>query len=310
MAAPDAHGDGRVADHAETAGNRRDTGGGRDIADGLKLLGTRSDTDTSVFHEWSSALPTGTFDAYRSVVPAPEHLFFNGLTVNIMRGCMQALVAPDRELVSCSLREALASSGLRRTRPYNVKSRRLNSLGMSEWSAVHTVAPVCFRRALPRDVLHVRGRETPFQVMMSILEQYCALVRATYFCPRVVLDGGDACSRAPSVQSLQRQSSAFLAYVDASMRRRDCAPFFACLDKPNLHRLPEVFSFVLPLFLHIRHVRELFFESTHQPLKQAALSGNGHDDSRRAFSRILETESFSRVASDFGKFNVPCSISP
>jgi len=71
MAAPDAHGDGRVADHAETAGNRRDTGGGRDIADGLKLLGTRSDTDTSVFHEWSSALPTGTFDAYRSVVPAP-----------------------------------------------------------------------------------------------------------------------------------------------------------------------------------------------------------------------------------------------
>ena len=66
----------------------------------------------------------------------------------------------------------------------------------------------------------------------------------------------------------------------------------------------------IPLFLHIRHVRELFFESTHQPLKQAALSGNGHDDSRRAFSRILETESFSRVASDFGKFNVPCSISP
>jgi len=294
-----------VADDEEEVHENSALEDGCTVADGLRLLGMRSDTDTSVFHEWSAALPAGTFDAYRSVVPAPDHLFFNGVTVNIMRGCMQAVPGADRELVSCSLREALALSGLRRTRPYNVKSGHLNSLTKSEWSAVLTVAPVCFQRALPTAVLQVRDRETPLQVVLSILEKFCSLVRATYFYPRVVLDGADACHSAPNVDVLQRQASAFLAFVDTSMRRRDCVPFVSCLDKPNLHRLREVYSFVLPRFLHIRHVRELFFESAHQPLKQAALSGNGHDDARRAFSRMLETESFSRVATDPAKFNLP-----
>eukprot|EP00168_Porphyra_purpurea_P014666 TRINITY_DN4270_c0_g1_i1.p1 TRINITY_DN4270_c0_g1~~TRINITY_DN4270_c0_g1_i1.p1 ORF type:complete len:295 (+),score=3.93 TRINITY_DN4270_c0_g1_i1:1070-1954(+) len=89
-------------------------------------------------------------------------------------------------------------------------------------------------------------------------------------------------------------------HVSAGLRS-----FRVCLDKPNLCRSREVFFFVLPHFLYIRHVRELFFESAHQPLKQAALSGNGHDDARRAFSRILETQSFSRVASEPDKFKVP-----
>jgi len=66
-----------------------------------------------------------------------------------------------------------------------------------------------------------------------------------------------------------------------------------------------MFFFVVPHFLHVRHVRELFFESAYQPLKQAALSGNGHDDARRAMDRMLETECFSRIASAPEKFNVP-----
>jgi len=245
------------------------------------------------------------FDAFRSVVPAPDHLFFNGLTVGVLRGCFRALSPSDRALVSCSLREALALSGMRRTRPYNVKSGRLNSLGMSEWSAVLSVGRLCFRRALSREVVEVRRRETPFQVMLRILDMSTLLVCATYYTPRVDLDGGDACRGAPSAQSLQRDASAFMSFVDVSMRRRDCVPFLSSLDKPNLHRLREMFFFVVPHFLHVRHVRELFFESAHQPLKHAALSGNGHDDARRAMDRMLETECFSRIASAPEKFNVP-----
>jgi len=76
------------------------------VDDGLRLLEMRSDTGTSVFHEWSAALPADTFDTYRGVMPAPDHLVFNGVTVNIMRGCMQAVPGADRELV-CARSERL-----------------------------------------------------------------------------------------------------------------------------------------------------------------------------------------------------------
>lgn len=279
----------------------------RHVAEGLRLLGMRADTDSSPFHAWSEALPHGMFDAYRSVMPAPDHLFYNGVARDLLSACFRALSKEYKAPVLVSLREALALSGLRRTRPYNLRTGKVNSLAMSEWAATLTVAPICFERALPAHVTEVVGVRTPLQDVLHILRLFTALVRATYFSPRADLDGGDACHRAPNVEALRELASAFLSFIDASMRRSDVdsAHFVCLIDKPNLHRLREIYFYCLPEVLHVRHVRELFFESAHQPLKRAAVQGNGHNDARAAMSRMLETECFSRIAIEPAKFNVP-----
>ena len=41
------------------------------------------------------------------------------------------------------------------------------------------------------------------------------------------------------------------------------------LDKPNLHRLHELFAHTLPMFGTLRHIGELILEKGHQPLKRA-----------------------------------------
>lgn len=89
------------------------------------------------------------------------------------------------------------------------------------------------------------------------------------------------------------------------MRRGDCVSFVALVDRPNLQRLREVYSFCLPDVLHIRHVRELYFESAHQPLKRAIISGNGHNEARTPMYRMLEMECFSPIAAEPLRFNVP-----
>jgi len=50
------------------------------IDSGLKSLGLYKDTDSSPFHSWAGEFPDGAFDAHRSVLPGPDHLFFHGLT--------------------------------------------------------------------------------------------------------------------------------------------------------------------------------------------------------------------------------------
>jgi hypothetical protein len=41
------------------------------------------------------------------------------------------------------------------------------------------------------------------------------------------------------------------------------------LNKPNVHRLVELYTHSIPMFGHARHVQELLFETAHQPLKRA-----------------------------------------
>lgn len=245
------------------------------------------------------------FDLLRSAVPAPDHLFFMGITRSIMDGCFNVLAAEYFARVSCSLLEALALSGLRRTRPYNLKADKLNSIGMSEWAATLSVAYICFQRALPVAVTTVTPRRTPVQEMLHILALFSSLVCRTYYYPRCSLDGADACTQAASIVDLQTQVNEFLSTVDAGMRRVDCLPFVALIDRPNRHGLQEVYYLCLPGGLHTRHASELYFESAHQPLKRAVVNGNAHDDARTAMSRMLETACFSRIAAEPRKFNVP-----
>ena len=277
------------------------------LNEGLRRLGLNADTDDSVFFSWSRAFGSSNFDAFRSIVPAPDHVFMLGITRRLIKALFSVLSKDQRVVVSTSMRDALALSGLRRTRLYNFNSKDVHSLLIYEWAAVLTISIVAIKRSIPLSspTPAAVARPPPLMVLLGILEKFHLLMCKTYFSPRVDLDGGDACRAAMTVEELQRLASEFLSSVDAACRRVEYSGFTSMLDVPNLHRVREIYFFSLPWFLHVKHTRELHFEAAHQPLKKAALSGNGHDDARRAMYRMGDEETLSRLVLAPTKFRVP-----
>jgi len=276
------------------------------LNEGLRRLGLNADTDNSVFFSWSRAFGSSNFDAFRSIVPAPDHVFMLGITRRLIKALFATLSNNQRVSVSTSMRDALALSGLRRTRPYNFNSKDVHSLLIYEWAAVLKICIVAIKRSIPWPETSPAAvpRPPPLTLRLGSLEKFQLLMCKTYFSPRVELDGGDACRAAANLEELQRLATDFLSSVDAVCRRADCSGIKSMLDVPNLHRVREIYFFSVPWFLHIKHTRELHFEAAHQHLKKAALSGNGHDDARRAMYRMRDEETLSRLVLAPTKFRV------
>jgi len=54
------------------------------IEGGLKSLGLYETTGKSTFHDWAASFPSSSFDGHRSVLPAPNHLLFHGMTKKLI----------------------------------------------------------------------------------------------------------------------------------------------------------------------------------------------------------------------------------
>jgi len=102
------------------------------ISRGLQELGLREDSHRSVLHLWARRLPRGIFDGHRSVMPAPDHLSFHGLTKRLVIGLFDLLSKGQRHRVGLSAREALAHSHLPSTKIYNDKRNSIVSVSISE----------------------------------------------------------------------------------------------------------------------------------------------------------------------------------
>jgi hypothetical protein len=68
------------------------------------------------------------------------------------------------------------------------------------------------------------------------------------------------------------------------------------LDKPNVHRLIELYAHIIPAYGNVKHITELLFESAHQPLKRAINGSNHHDPQIAAVHAALENDLESRLA--------------
>mgnify|MGYP003411280385 CR=1 FL=1 len=62
------------------------------------------------------------------------------------------------------------------------------------------------------------------------------------------------------------------------------------LNKPNVHRLLDLSTHTIPAFSHCRHVREILFETAHQPLKRAISCSNQHDPHIHSVTAILAND--------------------
>lgn len=274
---------------------------------GLRNLGLRGNSHQSVLHLWARRLPVGMFDGHRSIMPAPDHLVFHGLTKRMMIGLFDILSKDESELVGTSFRDALARSHLPSTRIYNPSTEAVISVGISEWAATLTVAAVVFRRALPSSTVHQEQDSviSPLQAALQVLDSYTELVNAIYYYPRSDIDGVAACRGRPTISSLKLLGDKFFRLVCAACLRGDTAAFGRAVDVPNLHRLREVLDHVIPALHHVRHAQELLFENAHQPLKRAVVTGNGWDDAGRALERARQCELASRLRLKPAYFGIP-----
>jgi len=241
------------------------------------------------------------FDAHRSVVPGPDHLVFHGLTRRLMTALYTIMSPSQRASVEMSLRDCLLSCNLRRTRAWNFKTERVNTLTITEWATILAVAPSSFTRVLKTTEEPLRAS---LDMGLGLLKQLSGVAAEMYFFPRAELDGTSACTGwQPS--SLSDLIDTFMQDVSRVCRRPDCAVIAGALDAPNLHRLRELRVVLASSVGHVRHFWELWLEGIHQPTKRAIQGGNGRDDAGRALCRMLECEFISRLALEPAKFGVP-----
>jgi len=97
------------------------------IERGLKSLGLYKETDSSLFHSFEGAFPVAAFDAHRSVLSVPDHMFFHVLTRKLISALFAIMSPILRAAVEISLRDGLPASNLRRTRAWNFKTERVNT---------------------------------------------------------------------------------------------------------------------------------------------------------------------------------------
>jgi hypothetical protein len=70
------------------------------------------------------------------------------------------------------------------------------------------------------------------------------------------------------------------------------------LDKPNVHRLIELYAHIIPAYGHVKHVAELLFESGHQPLKNGLTHSNHHEPQIAAMLSAVHNDWQSRLSLD------------
>lgn len=104
------------------------------------------------------------------------------------------------------------------------------------------------------------------------------LIRRTYWYPRPGVDSEfllavfNSKGGASYLRNLERMAVQYLQRLN-SLCKKDNG-IAKVLDKPNVHRLLELYKHSIPAAGHVKHFTELLFESAHQPLKRAMSQSN------------------------------------
>jgi len=263
-------------------------------------------TDNAVFHSWATTFPDGHFDGHESILPAPDHPVFHGLTRNLVSALLFMLSEDLRMEVEMSLRDCLCAALLRRTRVYNTKTKNINGLSISEWAMVLTVAPKAFSRVLRQPVCSPLS--APLSLLLDLLNMSRDWTVNLYYYPRVSLDGAAEFRARLGCDQLSIQLDLFMDAVVRACERLDCMLLKRALDTPNLHGMREVALVVSSSggVGHARHFSEMGLEGAHEPLKTAISRGNGQDDAGHAIRQMQLSEVFSRLA--FGAVVLWCPL--
>jgi hypothetical protein len=76
---------------------------------------------------------------------------------------------------------------------------------------------------------------------------------------------------------------------------------------PNVHRLRDFYTHMIPAFYHSSHVQELLFETAHQPLKRAISRSNQRDPHIHAVTTTIENDWYCRLSIEVNRCGDPDS---
>ena len=174
-------------------------------------------------------------------------------------------------------------------------------MSISAMYSLLLVAPTCFETAwalFKAESGAPAGSEVA-DMAIRLLSRLRRLVSSTQALPSLSLDGWEYIQEEGQdagllrVQSLQTLVSEYIKELDVLCMSSDKAR--KCLDKPNVHRLLELYSFSLPAFGTVHLIQELVLERGHQELKRGVLHSNFKNPQLQAMENTLANDWISRL---------------
>ena len=245
---------------------------------------------------------SGRFEAYRCNVVAPEHLLA-GLAKNVIEIGFHVInrqgnAAAFRAKSDMAICGALQDNGLKRQSSMFSSKNELNCMTMSGvFCALLVFVPV-FNQLFPG----IQSEETT--VVLDLLTQLQELIALTYWWPSEEADGVSDYLYVTSENGAQYHADLLTrAERYVTEVEKFCANYCQrggkgrpSLDKPNLHRLIELYNHTIPAFGHVRHFMELVFENAHPPLKRCMVRGNHQKGHLAAVGHCLGNDWQGRLA--------------
>ena len=219
------------------------------------------------------------FDPYQSCVVAPSHVLY-GLTQNVLNANIRACTPQQRKRVDKIIFSVLSNvGGTTEHNLINHETAKLYTMTITNTFSVLLVAPWAFRITLDRKLTsHIDGEEDSQGLLLYALYQMRALYTETFFLPTKERDGlgvvqsMDEAHYEEYHNRLKRKCVRYVQLIDRLCCFGGTIP--QELDRPNVHRLLELYHHTIPLFGHVSIVDELPFEAAHQPLKRALARSN------------------------------------
>ena len=235
------------------------------------------------------------FDAYRSNVIAPDHLL-TGLSKDILNAVFKTVPSKEHQkILDVSICAALRDNGLlTQGEVFNPRSKSLHGMNLSEIFCVLLVAVPVLRM-----FMRSTYQESVLKDCATILEQPQRLISLIYWWRLPELDGKQVTALIHNMtetyfSDLRSMSKEYVNLVDDICGKSDVVR--RELDKPNLHRLIELYELSIPDFGHVREFMELVFESAHQPLKRFNARSNNHNSHLFAVEHCVANDWQGRIA--------------
>ena len=256
------------------------------------------------------------FDPYRSMLVAPDHLLA-GNAINILTLAFKSLpTATRRNQVDGLICSLLRTNRLvPETRIYNSSTSSMYTASISATFSILLIASPVFKEVVdnlscPQEISNVSKRAL-FLIVQN-LSLFSKLVSKTYWYQKLHVDGLDQVERynredgTAHMADLERHCKMYIQNCNNLCRSSTMAG--KELDKPNIHRLLELYMHSIPAMGHVQHFAELVFECAHQPLKQAMADSNGNDAHIQGVDHIINNDWKNRLSSALYSVDGSCEM--
>lgn len=219
----------------------------------------------------------GTFCDNKAVFAAPDHLWFLGLSKDLLDVIFLLLETPEKrnsfeQLLLVAARNAGLQAPKKILRSAATKSGSwVSGIGVTQLAAVMLVAPACLSTLQASQILHPRK----FEAISKLLTSLSHIVNLMYYFPTPCTSTrGEAEDREKAVRLITDRVAEYLEIVTQLCRDGDAISkviskaVFSIIDCPNIHRAPEFVGVWLPgAGYNMKHLQELLFEKVHQLVK-------------------------------------------